>query len=44
VLKRFPRQEEEILKNQGYDTDEDVLVDNPEVKYKEAWLLGLCYF
>lgn len=37
VLKRFPAKSEEILKEQGYETEEDVLVNNPSVKYKEAW-------
>jgi len=37
VLKRFPKKKKEILEKQGLATDEDVLVNNPEVKYKEAW-------
>jgi hypothetical protein len=44
VLKRFPDKKTEILKNQGYDTDEDVLVENPDVKYKEAWLWDYVIF
>lgn len=37
VLRRFPAKKDEILKAFGKTTDEDVLVDNPEVKYLEAW-------
>lgn len=37
VLKRFPAKKTEILKAVGMETDEDVLVTNPEVKYYEAW-------
>ncbi|HBZ37385.1 MAG TPA: hypothetical protein DEO59_02535 [Balneola sp.] len=37
VLKRFPSKKEEILKANGYTSDDDVLVDNKEVKYFEAW-------
>ena len=37
VLKRFPSKQQEILKAVGKSTDEEVLVDNPEIKYYEAW-------
>lgn len=37
VLKRFPKKAEQILKKFGYADDSDVLIENPEVKYKEAW-------
>ena len=37
VLKRFPSKSVEILKQEGYDSEDDVLVENPQVKYKEAW-------
>jgi len=37
VLKRFPSKSKDILKQEGYETEDDVLVDNPQVKYKEAW-------
>lgn len=37
VIKRFPAKKKEILKKFGYADEEDILVENPEVKYKEAW-------
>lgn len=37
VLKRFPAKNVEILKHFGKANDEDILVDNPEVQYYEAW-------
>ncbi len=44
VLKRFPKKEKKILKKYGYSTADDVLVDNPEVKYKEAWMWDYVIF
>jgi len=37
VIKRFPMKKNEILKKYGYTNEADVLVDNKEVKYLEAW-------
>lgn len=37
VLRRFPLKKKEILKHFGMNDDEEVLIDNPEVKYFEAW-------
>ena len=37
VIKRFPLKEKEILKKYGYSSDEEILVENKEVKYLEAW-------
>jgi hypothetical protein len=37
VIKRFPSKKKEILKANGYESDDDILVDNKEVKYLEAW-------
>lgn len=37
VVKRFPAKKKEILKKFGYADEEDILIENPEVKYKEAW-------
>lgn len=37
VLKRFPSKAKEVLTHMGFENDEEVLVENPEVKYKEAW-------
>lgn len=37
VIKRFPTKKAEILKQHGYDTDDDILIDNKEVEYYEAW-------
>ena len=38
VLKRFPEKKEEILKKQGIKDEAAILINNPEVKYKEAWI------
>lgn len=40
VYERFPEKGEEILKEKGYspDTLADAYINNPEVKYKEAWI------
>jgi len=37
VLKRFPGKNKEILTAFGMEKDDDVLINNPEVKYYEAW-------
>lgn len=37
VLKRFPSKEKDILEKFGMTTADDVLINNPEVKYLEAW-------
>lgn len=37
LLRRFPNKKTEILKSIGKDNDEDALVENPEIKYYEAW-------
>jgi hypothetical protein len=37
LLRRFPSKKDEILKAYGLENDEDILVENPEVKYLEAW-------
>jgi len=37
VLKRFPSKSKELLEKLGMDSDADVLITNPEVKYLEAW-------
>jgi hypothetical protein len=37
VIKRFPEKKNDILEKYGYTDDADVLVDNKEVKYLEAW-------
>lgn len=44
VLKRFPKKEKAILKKYGYKTADDVLVNNPEVKYHEAWMWNYVIF
>lgn len=38
VLKRFPKKEKEILAKQGFTDDAQVLIMNPDVTYKEAWI------
>jgi len=37
VLKRFPAKAKEILEHEGYENEDDVMIENPMVKYKEAW-------
>lgn len=37
VLKRFPSKKDDILKELNYENDDEILVNNPEVKYYEAW-------
>jgi hypothetical protein len=37
VIKRFPSKKKEILQANGYTDDKDILIENKEVKYKEAW-------
>jgi hypothetical protein len=37
VLKRFPEASKKLLKKFGYEDEEDVLIENPEIKYQEAW-------
>jgi len=44
VLKRFPSKSELILKKFGYENDDLVMVLNPEVKYKEAWIQDYVIF
>ena len=38
VLKRFPGKKTEILKQFGMDDEKEVLVQNPEASYFEAWI------
>lgn len=40
VLNRFPKKRKELLEHFGFteENEEEVLVQNPEVKYKEAWI------
>lgn len=37
VLRRFPDKKIEILQSVGMESDDDVLITNPEVDYYEAW-------
>lgn len=37
LIRRFPAKKVEILSHFGLENDDEVLVDNREVKYKEAW-------
>jgi hypothetical protein len=37
VIKRFPSMEKELLESVGLDSSEDVLIENPDVTYYEAW-------
>ena len=44
VLNRFPKKKEEILKQAGQDDNADLLVQNPNVKYKETWIQDRTWF
>ena len=37
VIRRFPTKRDELLKHFGIEDDTDLLVNNPEVQYMEAW-------
>lgn len=38
VLRRFPTKKDDILKKFGYTNEADILIENPDVTYKEAWI------
>lgn len=44
VIKRFPSKQDDLLKQYGYSTLDEVLINNPEVKYKEAWIRDYVVF
>lgn len=38
VMALFPKKADEIMKQSGYLTIEDAYINNPEIRYKEAWI------
>lgn len=44
VIKRFPEMKEKILEKYGYTDDSEVLIENPTVKYIEAWIWDYVIF
>jgi hypothetical protein len=38
VAARFPSKEKEIFEKSGYTTAESAYINNPDIKYKEAWI------
>ena len=38
LLERFPDKQKEILKKNGNDNIESILIDDKEVKYRESWI------
>lgn len=44
VLARFPEKEKEILEQAGMSSKEEILIENPDVIYKEAWIRDYVIF
>lgn len=38
VMRRFPKKKEALMAHFGFETEDEVLTQNPDVKYKEAWI------
>lgn len=38
VIKRFPSKKDELMKKYGIESDTDLFIKNPDVKYKESWI------
>lgn len=38
VIARFPSKKEELMKKYAIESEEDLYIKNPDVKYKEAWI------
>lgn len=38
VMKRFPHKADTLMKEAGFESEEDVIVADPEITYKEAWV------
>ncbi len=38
VIERFPEKKDELMKKYGIETEADLYIKNPDVKYKEAWI------
>lgn len=44
VLQRFPAKKTEILTQAGMTSEDQILIDNPEITYKEAWIRDYVIF
>jgi len=44
VIKRFPKKKADILKKAGLKEEADILIQNPEIKYQEAWISDYVIF
>ncbi len=44
VIRRFPKMKEKIMSLYGFEDEADVLVRNPTIKYKEAWIRDYLIF
>jgi hypothetical protein len=44
VIARFPAKKDQILKEAGYLTEQQAYIENPKIKYKEAWIGSYCVF
>lgn len=44
VIARFPTKKAEILAEAGQEDNEQLLIENPEIKYKEAWIKDRTWF
>lgn len=38
VVQRFPSKKAELMQKYGIETEDDLYIKNPDVKYKEAWI------
>lgn len=44
VIEKFPKKKAELMKKYGIYSDADLLIKNPDVKYKEAWISDYVIF
>lgn len=44
VIDRFPKKKKELMEKYGILTDDDLYIKNPDVKYKEAWIVDHVIF
>lgn len=44
VMRRFPNKYDEVMKLAGYTTETEVLINNPDIIYKEAWIRDYVIF
>lgn len=44
VMRRFPKQAKSLMEINGFETEEEVLIKNPTITYKEAWVRDYVIF